>query len=770
MIKKLMMFVVAAMAATGAWATGEKSVVLGDWYEALSDNEATTCARWDDFWMGANVAIPVTGLSTPISASDVVVTAGTYSEFGTPIVLSESEMWNRYGAPVLEQKNFGNVEFDWYDNVWQNWDAEEDGAYGYELSADIWPDWTQVSGRQWILIPTGVPRLGTHTFSVKINGVEHDNYVVSFVMAEDQEPEPYGCQVSFNPNGGEVVEDNREVVAGKFVGTLPAPTRSKYKFLGWYTEPEGGTKVSATTKVTGDVTYYAQWVYDGSATVSANVFNDCKDMGKVTGGKMAKAGTKVTLKATANKGYVFAGWFEYNEDGDHVPCDSSETDYRNPSYAYTVGEDDKTFYAMFKPAEDDDVLMLLVNDGTEDSWIDPDEEELETFTVEGEQHLKLTVLSASLPKVSVKGLPSGMKFTGKPVYKKGSKTEIEYPANTIYGTPTKPGVYKVSVSLTNASIKKAIVCEFEIFVPNFVSDAFPGLSPDPDEYCFEAGTGISSWSIDCAASSDDWKVTVSGLPAGLKWDAGEQGIVGVPTKPGVYTVTFTAKRGKETEVATITMNIEALPAAAYGSFNGFVTREDGLFNKVGSFQMTVSDVGKISAKVVTAAGSYSYSATGWTVDGSTPYRVAMMSKKGDWVDLYLQTDVAWNGDQITGSFFDAEGNEYVITAQKTVFGEPWYFKAKSNDGNWVLVRIWDKKAADITVTVKDGTTKLAGKIDGMSVNSSGFVNMSDFAAGCMKASFTPVVTVNKVKKVLVVDAELSFDSSVIECGMAGLNE
>ena len=171
MIKKLMMFVVAAMAATGAWATGEKSVVLGDWYEALSDNEATTCARWDDFWMGANVAIPVTGLSTPISASDVVVTAGTYSEFGTPIVLSESEMWNRYGAPVLEQKNFGNVEFDWYDNVWQNWDAEEDGAYGYELSADIWPDWTQVSGRQWILIPTGVPRLGTHTFSVKINGV-----------------------------------------------------------------------------------------------------------------------------------------------------------------------------------------------------------------------------------------------------------------------------------------------------------------------------------------------------------------------------------------------------------------------------------------------------------------------------------------------------------------------------------------------------------------------------------------------------------------------
>ena len=512
---------------------------------------------------------------------------------------------------------------------------------------------------------------------------------------------------------------------------------------------------------------------DGSVTVSVVVFDDCKDMGTVTGGKMAKAGTKVTLKATANKGYVFAGWFEYNEESDeYVHCDSSEKDYRNPSYAYTVGEDDKTFYAMFMPAEDDDALMLLVNDGTEDIWIDPDEEELKTFTVEGEQYLELTVRSASLPKVTVKGLPAGMKFTDKPVYKKGSKTEIEYPANTIYGAPTKPGVYKVSVSLTNASIKKAIVCEFEIFVPNFVSEVFPGLSPKPDVYSFETGVGIDLGSINCAASSDDWKVTVSGLPAGLKWDAKEQGIVGVPTKPGVYTVTFTAKRGKETEVATITMNIEALPTAAYGSFNGFVTRGDGLFNKVGSFQMTVSDVGKISAKVVTAAGSYSYSATGWTVFGWTLYTVDMQSKKGDRVllYLYLSPDTGWNGDQITGWFFDAEGNEYNISAQKTVFGEPWYFKAKSNDGYWSLIRTWDKKAADITVTVKDGTTKLAGKIDGMSVNSSGFVNMSDFAAGCMKASFTPVVTVNKVKKVLVVDAELWFDSSVIECGMAGFNE
>ena len=753
-MRNLVMLCAAAIAAMGAYASPE-AVEFGTPHcrvEYYDDFEHEYCTDIDPAEPGKDyalvwadgedsAAIPVFGALT---ADEVVVNGGQATAFLQPVVIETDADFKGSSCSVNCDCGCDSID----DNrKWIVIKIKKSASCRNPVSFTVGLDGYSVVRKFWV-----VPE--SWELEEAIDYIETPIY-----------------KVSFDANGGELIELSRDVRKGAALGTPPTPVRSKYKFLGWYTEREGGTKVTATTKVTGDVTYYAQWVYDGSATVSANVFDDCKDMGKVTGGKMAKAGTKVTLKATANKGYVFAGWFEYNEEiGDHVPCDSSETDYRNPSYAYTVGEDDKTFYAMFKPAEYDDVLMLLVNDGMEDSWINPDEEELETFTVEDEQHLKLTVLSASLPKVSVKGLPAGMKFTDKPVYKKGSKTEIEYPANTIYGAPTKPGVYKVSVSLTNTSIKKAIVCEFEIFVPNFVSEVFPGLSPDPDEYCFEAGTGIGPWSIDCAASSDDWKVTVSGLPAGLKWDAKEQGLVGVPTKPGVYTVTFTAKRGKETEVATITMNIEALPAAAYGSFNGFVTRGDGLFNKVGSFQMTVSDVGKISVKVVTAAGSYSYSATGWTVGGWTPYRVEMVSKKGDWVDLYLQTDVEWNGDQITGSFFDADGNEYNISAQKTVFGEPWYFKAKSNDGNWDLVRTWDKKAADITVTVKDGTTKLAGKIDGMSVNSSGFVDMSDFANGCMKASFTPVVTVNKVKKVLVVDAKLWFDANVSDCGMAGFNE
>ena len=520
MIKKLMMLCVAAIAAMGAWATGEKSVVLGDWYEAHSDNEATTCARWDDFWMGANVAIPVTGFASPISASDVVVTAETYSEFGKPYVLTEAEMWNRYGAPVYREMNLGNVEFDVYDNVWQNWEAEEDGAYGYELSADIWPDWSQVSGRQWILIPTGVPRLGTHTFSVKINGVEHNNYVVSFVMAEDQEPVPYGYQVSFNLNvysslhyfldrgdevrtvakgssigelpsymapslagvgfgafqgwytsktgGTRVTEDtivNGDVTyygrwkyyriiefelnggeltidhwpfaeSGKAIGALPVPVRDGYQFGGWYTAASGGTKVRENTVITATdanitipLKYYARWVYDGSIIVFAYVAEGCEAMGKVTGGKTAKAGTKLTLKATANNGYVFAGW----DANVMVPMNGVDY-FRNPTFSYVVNEYDEnpTFVAYFMPVEEDWV----------DVWVEMDSE---YTTGEEIDDIYIGVDSGSLTTIKVQGLPSGLKFTDKPI--------DGHMPNCIYGTPKKSGVYAITVTATTASKK-----------------------------------------------------------------------------------------------------------------------------------------------------------------------------------------------------------------------------------------------------------------------------------------------------------------------------
>ena len=46
--------------------------------------------------------------------------------------------------------------------------------------------------------------------------------------------------------------------------TLPTPTRENYTFLGWYTDPIEGEKISSETIVTEDTTYYAHWQYNES--------------------------------------------------------------------------------------------------------------------------------------------------------------------------------------------------------------------------------------------------------------------------------------------------------------------------------------------------------------------------------------------------------------------------------------------------------------------------------------------------------------------------
>ena len=329
-------------------------------------------------------------------------------------------------------------------------------------------------------------------------------------------------------------------------------------------------------------------------SMSATVAPSCKDMGKVSGGKTGKPGKTVTLKATANKGYVFAGW--YKDAGFATPCDSTVTDYRNPSYAYTMGASDKMFYARFVPTASDMELALRVAGKAVPT----------TFTVSEYKQLALEVESLSLPKISVKGLPAGMKFTAKAIYRKGSKTEVETPANTIYGAPTKPGMYKVSVSISNTTVRKAIVKEFTIEVPNltgangyFAADIDNGIG----KKCV-LSVGISNIDdfLPSLKLNRNVKLAVSGLPAGLKYDAKTGKITGTATKAGVYTVTLTVTDGKEKYVSTITIEVEALPDWVVGTFEayGYVigTGDSGWYkwDWIDRQTITISSDGKFSGK------------------------------------------------------------------------------------------------------------------------------------------------------------------------------
>ena len=108
------------------------------------------------------------------------------------------------------------------------------------------------------------------------------------------------------------------------------------------------------------------------------------------------------------------------------------SDYRAQSFAYTMPESGVNVTARFVKAEADSSIALRVKGvevGTEPS--------ASVFYVADGLPLALDVQSTSVPKVSVSGLPSGLKFTAKQLLNKDKSVLAE--ANSIYGTATKPG-------------------------------------------------------------------------------------------------------------------------------------------------------------------------------------------------------------------------------------------------------------------------------------------------------------------------------------------
>jgi len=69
--------------------------------------------------------------------------------------------------------------------------------------------------------------------------------------------------VSFDTLGG-IDPDPVKREYNSAIGTLPKAEREGFRFRGWYTDPEGGTRIRTTIKVTDDMTVYAHWI-DGNS-------------------------------------------------------------------------------------------------------------------------------------------------------------------------------------------------------------------------------------------------------------------------------------------------------------------------------------------------------------------------------------------------------------------------------------------------------------------------------------------------------------------------
>ncbi len=198
---------------------------------------------------------------------------------------------------------------------------------------------------------------------------------------------------------------------------------------------------SATKAETNNVAK-ADKVFDGKFYVRA--FANDPARGKVTGSALAAAGKKVTLKATANKGFVFVGWYD-GWDGEPL----SQT----ASWAFTMPARDVDFVAKFVTAEEDAASLAA---GVNGISLDGAETTLATNVMAG-VYLRwpLAAEALSLTSVSVSGLPAGLKFTAKGVVDAKTK-QVTVPANTIYGVPTAASKADKAGKVVPSSVKIAV--------------------------------------------------------------------------------------------------------------------------------------------------------------------------------------------------------------------------------------------------------------------------------------------------------------------------
>ena len=137
----------------------------------------------------------------------------------------------------------------------------------------------------------------------------------SIIYAHWQEQTAQEYTVTFNANGGSVNPSSATTKDGK-LESLPTPTRGGYDFLGWYTEKDGGEKVTTDTFFTENSTIYAHW--QKQAAQEYTVTFDANGGSVNPSSATTKDGKLESLPTPTRGGYDFLGWYTQKDGGDKV--------------------------------------------------------------------------------------------------------------------------------------------------------------------------------------------------------------------------------------------------------------------------------------------------------------------------------------------------------------------------------------------------------------------------------------------------------------------
>lgn len=185
--------------------------------------------------------------------------------------------------------------------------------------------------------------------------------------------------VTFNANGGTVSPVAMITKEDNTLSSFPIPSYIGYTFIGWYTAPIGGTRITLNTVFDQDTTVYAQWTCDnsnigndtpyypgGSGTGNGSnngTSHSINTPSAVPGGKVtispesAKKGDTVTITATPDSGYELDYIKVADKNGIEVPL----TERGNGKYIFTMPGSNVTLDYAFKSVETAPPTQPVIN-------------------------------------------------------------------------------------------------------------------------------------------------------------------------------------------------------------------------------------------------------------------------------------------------------------------------------------------------------------------------------------------------------------------------
>ena len=154
----------------------------------------------------------------------------------------------------------------------------------------------------------------------------------------------YDITITFDGNSGTPSVGSMTTTGGK-LSSLPGASRSGYRFVGWYTEKSGGTKVTTDTVFSANTTVYAHWTYTGGSGGGGSYSGrggysyytikvTAGDGGSISpsGNVSVREGRNQTFTITPDKGYAVAN---VKIDGKSIGAAKSYT-FENVSRTHTI--------------------------------------------------------------------------------------------------------------------------------------------------------------------------------------------------------------------------------------------------------------------------------------------------------------------------------------------------------------------------------------------------------------------------------------------------